>query len=366
MSGTVPADTLVIPVGPRGRQGVQGATGPVGRDGVFPAPTDAALNGRQVQPAPARWTAAYPLTAGTLEGGLTLCDQVYPTLPNFDADLRRGLDLVDGAWGLAPNRNSTLGRSGGQISLRSPDIHQFWSRGAPTFSIRGTELWFSQDGWRIAANPASGDMIYYSWNNTPLFGFQGSTSPAQFTVWGDLYIVNEMYIAGSGVGYHNIGNTRFLFWYSPAVGYFQANMDRAIGYAFASACDERLKQDIAPSEYDCLGAIRQVPLYQFRWQDYTDPSNPRPAARGAPVVPIGFVAQRLAEQAPDLVARAPRTIREVEGPSDLPVSDVAPAMWGVEANAMLATLVGAVQQLDKMLTAKEQARAGLPKQPDPA
>lgn len=96
------------------------------------------------------------------------------------------------------------------------------------------------------------------------------------------------------------------------------------------ASDERLKQDIRPSSFDCLASVLRWPLYQFRWKDSE-----------APPVPIGFVAQRQAEAFPESVTRG----REED------------AAWNIDTNAALAALTGAVQQLADRIDALEARHA---------
>ena len=101
-------------------------------------------------------------------------------------------------------------------------------------------------------------------------------------------------------------------------------------------CDERLKQDIAPSQFDCLAMVDRLPLYQYRWKDNSDPVNPKPS-QGKDLIPVGFVAQRLEEIWPEAVL----------GKEELEDGKV---NWhNADTNTILALLVGAVQQLSRRL-----------------
>jgi hypothetical protein len=108
------------------------------------------------------------------------------------------------------------------------------------------------------------------------------------------------------------------------------------GYPLANAnSDEKLKQDIAPSTLDCLSAIKSMPLFQFRWRDQPTPGEVRDSV-GNPLIPVGFIAQRLQETHEHLIHRG---IDRTESTPSMP--------WMVNTNAMLATLVGAMQGLIK-------------------
>ena len=55
------------------------------------------------------------------------------------------------------------------------------------------------------------------------------------------------------------------------------NINNATGWLqLTNQCDERLKQDIAPTRFDCLAAVEKIPLYQFRWRDNSTPGDIKP------------------------------------------------------------------------------------------
>jgi hypothetical protein len=129
-------------------------------------------------------------------------------------------------------------------------------------------------------------------------------------------------------GYSN--NTSWLLvgnqWYIYA--------DFANGVPFGSVVsDVRLKQDIAPSESDCLALIERIPVHQFRWREKPDALNP-----------IGLIAQELYEIEPSLA---------IKPPDDVP----ALTFWGIDQGSMIAALVGAVQQLTARVQQLETAAA---------
>jgi hypothetical protein len=113
-----------------------------------------------------------------------------------------------------------------------------------------------------------------------------------------------------------------------------------VWYAIGNGSDARIKQDIAPSTYDCLTQINTIPLHEFSWMDHKEPGKLERKSKGAPVVPVGFVAQEVNKIAPYLV----RPGNTSEGPynKDNPLH-----VWQIDDYNMMATLVGAVQQLTK-------------------
>lgn len=178
----------------------------------------------------------------------------------------------------------------------------------------------------------------------------------------------------SGVG-HN--NTMGFSYGALVAGYAGVHIDAGgtNQYALAAqACDERLKSDIAPSVHDCLDQISKIQLYQFRWKDHSIPGQPIENP-DAPLIPAGFIAQRLYEVAPHCVVKGDdyqkmRTAEEIarhraeKGPvaavsglqsvgSPGPYVNDGNTMWMTDSNGLMATLVGAVQQLVKRIETLE-------------
>jgi hypothetical protein len=125
-------------------------------------------------------------------------------------------------------------------------------------------------------------------------------------------------------------------------------IDNAVAYPIASACDERLKFDIAPSSQPYLDTVLNIPLHEFRWKDHSDPGNPVEDPN-APLVPIGLIAQEVYEVAPYLVTKG----NDVEPGSKESRNDVPLVAWNIDRNNMLAVLIGAVQQLSARVAALE-------------
>lgn len=160
---------------------------------------------------------------------------------------------------------------------------------------------------------------------------------------GTLISNNTAQVVSTGVQYLNIGSNGFNFRWDGS--YIYGRVDNAVEYALAAASDARLKEDIAPSEFDCLAAVLKFPLFEYRWKDLSnlgDLTSPQPLATG-PLVPIGLVAQELYKLFPPGVV-----------PGADPADDPTGAMktWGIETNVMLAVLAGAIQQLNAKLEAR--------------
>jgi hypothetical protein len=124
--------------------------------------------------------------------------------------------------------------------------------------------------------------------------------------------------------------------------------------------DERLKEDITPSTFDCLGTVLRIPVHQFRWKptrrdeespvrDLGDKRTRIQADGRAPMIPIGFVAQRLHQVFPEAVMRG----------DDGEIEPRQRFNWSVDKNTMLATLTGAIQQLCAKVDALETRVAQL-------
>ena len=118
------------------------------------------------------------------------------------------------------------------------------------------------------------------------------------------------------------------------------NVNNATGWLqLTNQCDERLKQDIAPTRFDCLAAVEKIPLYQFRWRDNSTPGDIKPVgSTPETLVPIGLVAQRVEEVAPSLIVKPPAP--PATASSDAPFNPMQ-----IDTNTMFAVLIGAIQQL---------------------
>jgi hypothetical protein len=150
------------------------------------------------------------------------------------------------------------------------------------------------------------------------------------------------------------GNAIAFSWSTLIAGSVTVHIDNTAVYPLASASDARMKQDIASSTYDCLTQINMIPLHEFSWMDQPAPGKFERKSKGTSVIPVGFVAQEVNKVAPYLV----RPGNTSEGPynKDNPLH-----VWQIDDYNMMATLVGAVQQLTKRnveLEARLQALEG--------
>lgn len=304
----------VSPVGPwTGAQGPQGDPGPAGG---FPDPA-ADINGRN---SGGVWVPSLPLAGGEMSGAINISGFNALSLYNPGYNIR--IDTQTGTSGLAFNSNV---------------VHQFWSGGGQCQSFQAESIYFQTDGWRL--QHIGGDqVIYYNNASQAQFGWWGGN----VTSWGNAYTTSYMQGQSFFITYANITTGGFQFQWNNGMVFGQWNNNPSgtgsVGYYLANACDMRLKQDIKPSRFDCLGALRRMRLYQFRWRAKGDV---------APLVPVGFVAQRLDEDFPETVMRSGVALPDPENYAPL----------GIEPNVMLAALVGAVQQLDRDIAELEDAPA---------
>jgi hypothetical protein len=115
------------------------------------------------------------------------------------------------------------------------------------------------------------------------------------------------------------------FWHADGGGVF-IRMDGYYDYGPVPYWSDReTKDNIAPADVDCLEAVNRIELVKFDWKD------------GSGSVPLGFVAQQVAEAFDGVVIHEPKN----RPPSDEPWRD------RVDYGAMLALLTGAIQQLTK-------------------
>lgn len=214
-----------------------------------------------------------------------------------------------------------------------------------TFAIyrnaSGIRLLQFQSGYYLAWNEVGGT---WSWEG-------GGAGLMSLDGGGNLWCAsngnfgNELTCNGTGVTYANVGVHGFNFRWD-GVNYF-ARVDNTFEVQLTSLSDERVKADIAPSTFDCLAAVLATPLFQFRRKilDAARPLETAEAAADAPLVQVGFVAQRNHAGFPDAV---------IPG-SDEGKSDGATTFWQMNHNTLAAALCGAVQQLAARVVALEGA-----------
>jgi phage gp45-like len=381
------------PTGATGPQGPQGATGPQG-PGIAEAPSNGLVYGR----VSAAWTQVLPITGGTLTGPvgvgqgvgavqLVPGDATHTGYVGFfnAAGTRQGYlgfayggDIVL-ALEDATNTFSVSGNiiTSGAAYISFPTAPSFYLNGDGTNNVinfqsgyyfawsvsngqlnyianNATAMWIDNVGnaqftgnmacraGNTAIGAGGNGVImqfapgwYYDWNATN--GTLTWIGPGGY-LWycggsGDLHFISDVHVQGRGIEYDNIGASGFNFRWDGATTFIR--VDNAAEWALQGTSDERLKFDIEPASFDCLEAIRAMPLHQFRWRDYSDLSAAPVANADAPVVPIGLVAQRVHEVLPHAAI-----VGSEEG-----ASKGATTMWAINANTMIAALCGAVQQL---------------------
>jgi hypothetical protein len=155
----------------------------------------------------------------------------------------------------------------------------------------------------------------------------GAINAANRMSCGDIGIETTLGGAGHWYAFHWNGNA-FI------------NVNNVTGWLqLTNQCDERLKQDIAPTRFDCLAAVEKIPLYQFRWRDNSTPGDIKPVgSTPETLIPIGLVAQRVEEVAPSLIVKPPAP--PATAGSDAPFNPMQ-----IDTNTMFAVLIGAIQQL---------------------
>jgi hypothetical protein len=155
---------------------------------------------------------------------------------------------------------------------------------------------------------------------------------------------------GSGFNYtggYSSGNYFLFGWSTVVSGLATVVVDNGnVAYSIGNGSDRRLKHDIAPSTFDCLSTVMEIPLRQYRWKEVDDPGK-LPEARDNPrsrLTRVGMVAQ-------EILRILPEGVREG---SDF--ADKIGVMWDLDRNVMVSLLVGAVQQLTARVAELEGAR----------
>lgn len=167
--------------------------------------------------------------------------------------------------------------------------------------------------------------------------------------FGDLYIngtihAGNSYTEQAGIRTYATSGSWFGFWVS-GNGYMR--MDGTYDYYMPYASDARLKQDIMPTEVNCLAMVNKFDLVKFNWREDI-PTNPKGSKRS---VSIGFTTQQLKSICMDAVVTAPDDLPPyIDYEKGEPIPG-ATFHEKIDTNAMLALLVGSVQQLSKRLDA---------------
>jgi hypothetical protein len=163
---------------------------------------------------------------------------------------------------------------------------------------------------------------------------------------GILSIPGTASVSGAGMYYKNLGPVAsHAFYFDGLTGVWgRVDGNYLTDYAVGSWSDRRLKQDIAPSTFDCLAAINAIPLKQYRWRKPSEPRTVEGNTREVDdtiIIPVGLIAQEVGEVYP-VGARPGLNGPEGEG------------YWQLNDQALIAALIGSVRQLTARLETLEQ------------
>lgn len=317
-----------------GKVGLVGLTGNTGASWISnDAPSDGNTYGR----VPGGWVPVIPLSGGTLTSGIRWNDVVAAS----GTDCSKHITITTSTYGINVTGNTLnyYGNYGvqaycsGQTNVAIMIGYNGSTYRQIAFSNQSNPFirWNSSTGdLDIQMMPPGGQIKYVS-GRFDFYGLNYGT-----------YCVGELWVTDVGKKpylntYVNGNNWR---WDGT---WMLTRVDNSVEYPVAVACDERMKQDIAPSEFDALAAIRKVRLFQFRWQDHHQIPGWVKRNPDAPIIPIGFIAQRLYEDFPHAVKTGGTFVG-------------AKLLWTPERLTLLATLCRAVQQLDERVQALAQHR----------
>jgi hypothetical protein len=309
----MPNDWNIDIAGQQGQQGPQGLAGGAMAD----APSDSTVYGRMN----AGWTRAVNRAGDTMTGALAVSYSlpVGATVSTIAASFHAGSYFVcNGYYDGSSWRYAGLSSVGALLAEPIAGGGQLLA--APTGSAGGVITW--QNGINITGGNVA--------------------------IPGQLNVNANTVILSAGIGYYGVQNGGDLIAFAWGSPYIYGYVGGGSVYAIASASDARLKQDIGPSAFDCLDAISRIQVREFRWMKHEDSGNPEPDPT-APLIPSGLIAQEVYEVAPHLAIKGNDISRgRIEEPM---------MMWNIDPNNLMATLVGAVQQLTARVAALE-ARLG--------
>jgi Chaperone of endosialidase len=390
----VVAGSLITPGGQQGIPGEKGDIGDTGPQGIIEeAPIDGLCYGRK----DAAWNRAVATSGDVMTGGLEVggsllvrgdvqVDGIFPSTIKFKAN---GGKLV---WGTNESFHYYVGDSlkfywnqpGNELRSES-SIYAYdhlrcgldltvgrnmaiqgtiWSHAIDTqgSAITCPTLKFRSDVWGLYWDTATGNLTYY--DATWKWWWQTQVSGNNFLFNMGIYGYSTIQASGMITGHAGVtagsqglttsigGANRFGFHWNGS--YVYVMVDNATGWLQVTGqSDERLKEDIAPSTFDCLGTVLRLPIDQFRWKPkiiaepshVIDPPTPSDVRRDGrtPLIPVGFVAQRVHQVFPEGVIQGDEGIYN-------PTNKF---IWNMEANTMLAVLTGAIQQLEARVKALE-------------
>ena len=315
-----------------------------------------------------------PAQAIAVEAPLELVDGALK-VTGVPEDVQDLLDRIVAAIEGEPEDGRTYGRKDRDWQEAAPIVREHGGRTldeptliVPQIALSGHHLTrnavLTEDGWRYAFDgpafvvsttdaglmqfntAASGEAgAQITWGAAVQIGTGGGLTTAGavsagggVTTPGAINAANRMSCGDIGIEttLGGVGHWYAFHWNGNAF----INVNNVTGWLqLTNQCDERLKQDIAPTRFDCLAAVEAIPLYQFRWRDNSTPGDIKPVgSTPETLVPIGLVAQRVEEVAPSLIVKPP-------APPATALSDAPFNPMQIDTNVMFAVLIGAIQQL---------------------
>jgi hypothetical protein len=308
------------------------------------------------------WANTYISTNGYLSvTGVIYGNTIFPAYnaaPEFYLGVSGTLRLINwqanyyDCWDATQGNRSWVSNNTAIMTL--DNVGNFWTNGSYNCAGNLTVGATTQlNGNLMVANGimyvANNYAYYFARTGTGWNFVENNNAIATLSFGGNFTVQQALACQSTGVVYQNLQANGFNFRWDGTTMFIR--VDNAVEWAIQPQSDERLKDDIQPSTFDCLAAIVAMPLFQFRWKTFDSGVPDLQEAKvpaDAPLVPVGFVAQRQYEVFPDAVIPGSQQGRSAEN---------ATTMWQMNANTIMAALCGAVQQLVRRIEALEGAPA---------
>lgn len=323
-----------------------------------------------------------PITGGTISpGGLAIAGELTlnsgvtflpSTAPGDDpVNLTNHIDLYGGVYGFSITGGTLNLVSNGAATIQCATnnatvngsltaTNTLTSNGnLQTYS--GIVQCFSQGGnahfWLYDQVGTSKGLLYWQSTTDTLYLQHGNgNGNVQFEPNGFIHLnTSKVFLVSNAIDVDNhglsfpgvaygTGNRHAFGWSNVVSGCITGIVDNGgAAYGLANASDERMKEGIEPSTFDCLSTVLNIPLKQFRWKEFTDPWKLKEAkaTKDAPVIPVGVIAQEVHKIFPAGVQKGDA------------FDDHLGVVWGLDQNVMISLLLGAVQQLTKRVAELE-------------
>jgi hypothetical protein len=271
--------------------------------------------------------------------------------------VNRAGDAMTGSLKVGSTVPAIPGATQNPVVLAADFITAPLTGGTGTGGHFAINCYYDGANWRYLQNGIAtlySGLTWITWASGTAGALVSGGATYTFDASGNLTVAGSMSMNTYGLTFPWSPSNRFSFgWSTQTAGLVSVYVDAGGAvYPIANGSDERIKQDIVPSTHDCLAQVQQIPLSQFNWMDHTTPGSPRRTEQTKEsFVPVGFVAQKVHEVAPYLVVPG----NDTEGPWD---ENNPFHVWQINANNMMATLIGAVQQLSAKVQALEAQLRG--------